>query len=162
MAYQEQLARARRFLARVENSSVNPKVELPPEKQTEYEDMLFAFFQNSWHVKDWIKNDDSAPRSLAAYIEDLCKAYRSLMLCADIANATKHLRLDRSPRLGGQVVAQIMVQMTESFVTGESTGQVRYVYKITDAAGNSDDALSVARQALNDWESLIRTNGGTI
>src|ERR1039457_811516 len=136
MIYQEQLARARRFLCRVENSSVNPKLELPPEKQTEYEDMLFAFFQNCWHLKDWIKNDAAAPRTLAGPIEELCKQYRPLLLCADIANATKHLRRNRASYLGGNVKPEIMVRLTDSFETGESTSQVRYVYKI-EAAGTS-------------------------
>src|SRR5271157_2999438 len=93
MAYQEQLARVRRSLARVESSSVNPKLELPPEKQTEYEDMLFTFFQNCWHLKDWIKNDAAAPATLAAPIERLCRQYQSLLLSADIANGAKHLKL---------------------------------------------------------------------
>jgi hypothetical protein len=47
MAYQDQLARIRRFLARVENLSV-------AENQVGYEDMLFTFFQHCWHLKDWI------------------------------------------------------------------------------------------------------------
>jgi hypothetical protein len=161
MTFQDQFARVRRSLARVENSSVNPQLELPPEKQTEYEDMLFTFFQNCWHLKDWIKNDSAAPRSLAGPIEQLCRRYQSLPLAADVANGTKHLRLD-NPRLGARVVPEIMVRLTDSFVTGESTSQVRYVYKISDDRGNSFDALTVARQAVSDWETLITTNGGTI
>jgi hypothetical protein len=161
MTYQEQLARVRRSLARVENWSVNPQLELPQERQVEYEDMLFAFFQNCWHLKDWIKNDAAAPRTLAGPIEQLCGQHQSLLLCADVANGTKHLRLT-SPRVGGQVVPEIMVRLTDSFVTGESTSQIRYVYKITDATGNSFDALTVARQAIRDWETLITTHGGTI
>jgi hypothetical protein len=158
--YQEQLARVRRWLTRVENSSVNPRLELPPKKQTEYEDMLFAFFQNSWHLKDWIKNDAAAPRTLAQPIEQLCAQYPSLQMCADVANGTKHLRLKpSSSRVGGKVVPEIMVRLTDSFVTGESTSQVRYAYKITDDAGNSFDALTVARGAIRDWQTLITSNG---
>lgn len=161
MTYHEQLARVRRFLARVENLSVNPKFELPPEKQTEYEDILYAFFQNCWHLKDWIKHDATAPSTLADRIEDHCTQYRSLLLSADVANGTKHLRLNRPPRLGSKVVAKIMVGLTDSFGTGKSTIQVRYAYEITDDAGNSSDALASARQAVSDWETLIKTNGGT-
>jgi hypothetical protein len=161
MNYQEQLARIRRFLSRVDIASVNPKLELPPEKQTEYEDMLYAFFQNCWHLKDWIKNDTAAPSTLAGPIEQLCRRYQPLLLSADIANGTKHLVLT-TPRLGGKVVPKIMVRVTDSFATGESTSQVLYVYEITDDAGNSYDALTMARQAVSDWETLITTNGGTI
>lgn len=59
-------------------------------------------------------------------------------------------------------MSEIMVRVTDSFVTGESTSEVRYVYKITDDAGNSFEAFAIARQAVQDWETLITTNGGTI
>jgi hypothetical protein len=108
VTYQKQLARVRRFLARVENLTVNP-LELPAEKQVAYEDMLFTLFQNCWHLKDWIKNDPSSPSTLAASIEQLCQNYQSIMLSADIANGTKHLKLT-VPRLGGKVVANIIVK----------------------------------------------------
>ncbi len=162
MAYQEQLARVRRFLARVESSSVNPKLELPPEKQTEYEDTLYAFFQNCWHPKDWIRNDGTAPSTLKNDIENHCTRYQSLMLSADVANGSKHLLLNR-PRVGGKVTQEIMLRFMESFATGDSTFEgVRYQYKIGDDTGNSFYALDVARQAVSDWETLIKTNGGTI
>jgi hypothetical protein len=163
MTYQEQLARVHRFLTRVENSSVNPKLELPPEKQTEYEDMLYAFFQNCWHLKDWIKNDAAAPSALRGPIENHYRQYLSLQLSADVANGTKHLKFNRPPRLGAEVKPTIMLRFTESFPTGETTSQgVQYVYKIVDDAGNSFDALALARQAVSDWETLITTNGGTV
>ena len=51
MAYIEQIRRIERFLQRID----------PPSKdhgsQVEYEDNLWSFFQNAWHLKDWIKND---------------------------------------------------------------------------------------------------------
>jgi hypothetical protein len=56
---------------------------------------------------------------LAGSIEQICRNYQSLMLCADLANATKHLRLT-TPRLGAKPVAEIMVRLTDSFVTGKS------------------------------------------
>jgi len=64
-----------------------------------------------------------------------------LLLCADIANRTKHRRLT-APRLGGKVVAEIMVRLTDSFVAGESTSQVRYMFRIAGDAGNSQLEVS--------------------
>jgi hypothetical protein len=162
MNYQDQLQRARRFLHRVENSRVNQILELPPEKQTEYEDMLYAFFQNCWHIKDWIKNDASSPRLLAESVSDTRTLPRSLLLCADIANASKHLRRNTRPHVGGNIRPEIKVELTESFVTGESSGRVLYEYRVEDNAGSSEDALAVARQAMQDWEALITGNGGRI
>src|ERR1700739_3079146 len=74
----------------------------------------------------------------------------------------KHLTLNRPPRLGGKVVAKIMVRVTDSAATGESSSEVRYAYEIIDAAGKSYDALALARQAVNVWETLIKMNGGAL
>lgn len=164
MTYQDQLARVRRFLDRVEKSSVNQKLELPPERQYEYEDMLYAFFQNSWHLKDWIRNDPTAPSTLKNDIENHCMKYQSLMLCADVADGTKHLTFDKPKRPnkghrpGAKVKPEIMIRFTESVATDETTFEgVRYQYRITDNAGNSLDALDLAKQAVSDWETLIKT-----
>jgi len=169
MTYPEQLARIRRFLDRLEKLSVNEELELPTERQEEYEDMLYAFFQNCWHLKDWIRNDATAPSTLKDDIESHCKHYQSLMLCADVADGTKHLTFDKQKRTnkghrpGGKIKPEIMIRFTESFATGESTSEgVRYQYRITDNAGNSFDALDLAKRAVSDWETLITTNGGTV
>ena len=56
-----------------------------------------------------------------------------------------------------------MIRFTESVATDETTFEgVRYQYRITDNAGNSLDALDLAKQAVSDWETLIKTNGGAI
>ena len=48
IGYRDQLDRARRFLDRM---------EAPCSNEVEFQDMVWAFFQNCWHVKDWIEND---------------------------------------------------------------------------------------------------------
>lgn len=162
MAYREQFERVQRFLVRIE--SVNPKLELVPEEQLEQEDMLWAFFQNSWHLKDWIASDDAAPTKLSKPIERLCKQYPSLMICADLANRTKHFRLKKPPRVDAKVIRQIAVQVGDSAARGESTSmsEVRYRYTIVDNTGKSYDVLEIARQAVKDWKNLISSNGGTL
>ena len=52
-------------------------------------DALFHFFQDAYHLKDWIKND---PR-LSSDSEAAVRASEELQLCADRCNATKHFVL---------------------------------------------------------------------
>jgi hypothetical protein len=63
-----------------------------------YEDEIHAFFQNCYHLKDWIKNDTSITRLLD--VEEYINATVSLQLCADICNALKHLSRNRPNRSG--------------------------------------------------------------
>jgi len=70
-----------------------------------YQDEVYAFFMNCYHLKDWIKNDPAAA-SVADKVEDYINNNLELSLCADIYNGLKHLRLDReepsgeSPKFG--------------------------------------------------------------
>ena len=88
-AYMEQLNRVRRMLERI-NRNQNRSAD-------DYGDDVWSFFQNCWHLKDWIKNDPHIP--IHGSIEDLVKTSPPLMICADLANGTKHLKFDRPPRV---------------------------------------------------------------
>ena len=62
-----------------------------------YDDEVYAFFLNCYHLKDWIKNDGAAGVSAQNRVEAFINSSRPLKLCADICNAHKHLQL-KSPR----------------------------------------------------------------
>jgi hypothetical protein len=54
--YREQLDRVRRFFARTWVDTGRTDVQ--------YQDDTWAFFQNCWHLKDWIKNDQMIPQPI--------------------------------------------------------------------------------------------------
>ena len=86
---QEQLARVKRFLRRIE----------PRGATDDDQDDLWSFFQHCWHLKDWLMNDLTVPERIRNSVESEVEQYESLMICADLANRTKHLTLrDRSKR----------------------------------------------------------------
>src|SRR5687767_6889445 len=61
-------------------------------------DVVYAFFQNCWHVKDWLRNDPSvAP--LVGDVERCVNDSDALSVCADMANGSKHAVLT-DPRTG--------------------------------------------------------------
>ena len=49
--YMDQLNRVRRMLDRINRQDREP---------IEYGDDIWSFFQNCWHLKDWVKNDPSS------------------------------------------------------------------------------------------------------
>jgi hypothetical protein len=101
MGYQDQLERTRRWLKRLENASSYSSNDInnsfSPEKHDEYEDYLYAFFQNCWHVKDWILGDTGAPQRLQEAVRKVDEQGKilPLMLCSGVANGSKHLRQGR-------------------------------------------------------------------
>jgi hypothetical protein len=62
---------------------------------TFYDIAIFAC-QNMWHLKDWVLNDPNfRPKDLGKLKADI-HTEKSLLICADIANGSKHLTLTRS------------------------------------------------------------------
>lgn len=79
-------------------------------QREEYLDFLYAFFQNCWHLKDWIRHDRTAPQSLkdaANRIRKRQEQITSIDLAVDLANRTKHLELKQTPRRDGQFIRNL-------------------------------------------------------
>lgn len=82
--YSQQYERVKRLFSGLTNKSYS---------QIDWEDNLWSFFQNCWHLKDWIKNDSTLSQSIRNQIENETKNYKNLMTIADLANRSKHLTL---------------------------------------------------------------------
>lgn len=59
-------------------------------------DALFHFFQDAYHVKDWIKNDDALSAGVRAQVEAAVDGSVVLSVCADLCNGSKHRSLTKS------------------------------------------------------------------
>jgi hypothetical protein len=139
--YERQVERVNRFLERIKT---------PSNDQQEYEDMLWAFFQNCWHLRDWITNDDSAPKELKSAIKSSEKLSKWLLLCADLANGSKHFKRNRDPFLGGEMHSDVTVYV------GSTTPKADFRYFVTDNAGQEYDAVAVAIEAVREWVRLLK------
>ena len=87
----KQWERVKRALLRIEN---NKKRQMD-----EYEDDVWNFFQNCWHLKDWIKNDVAIDSAHRESVECDVNKVDELVICADLCNRSKHLTLDRKRKL---------------------------------------------------------------
>jgi hypothetical protein len=52
--------------------------------------------QVAWHLKDWIKNDQSVDESCRNLVADEVHKCDPLLIIADLANCTKHLVLENA------------------------------------------------------------------
>lgn len=144
----EQFDRVKRMLLRIENQDRG---------SNEYDDDLWSFFQNCWHLKDWIKNDSYLAPKISENIEQEVKAYEAIMICADLANRSKHLKLNNKRR-GAQVVQRnVTIKMKSPIHSTEETicsSECCHVISLDD--GSTLVALDVAKQAVNEWEKIFR------
>ena len=108
------------------------------------QDQVYAFFQNCYHLKDWIKHDESV--RVSENVEDFIKKHCELKLCAVICNGTKHLVLKKMPLGGRKTIVDV----------GRGTTIISVKYTIDTSSGSSVDAFELATKCLEIWEKFIR------
>jgi hypothetical protein len=142
--YRHQLDRVRRFLDRVEG---------PHTSDVEFQDMMWAFFQNCWHLKDWVDHDPLASDAQKKEVIDQAHASAPLKICRDLCNGTKHLGVDRKPS-SGTGAAHDHVAIT--IVSGESS-TIDCIVK--DGFGSPISGKWFARDCVAEWERILQSAG---
>ncbi len=146
-AYIQQLARTYRFLDRYkERLSLSPERE--PERFNELEDFLWSFFQNCWHVSDWIRNDDTLSRQVRDAVWEDVKQSRRLLIAADLANGSKHFA--RNPGREWVGARDRQIQMSEN-----TNGRWTFTHEVAFPDGSRLSALQVAEDAMESWKEIL-------
>lgn len=153
-SYIEQLERMKRYFTRFKKIN-NGK--LHDQSSSNYDDDVYAFFQNCYHLKDWIKNDPACVNW--SKVEDCINQNTDLSICADLCNALKHLALTKPPRstenpnfAGGHITLNI----TDGFGVKESI-DISIKYKVSTSSGDID-AFQLAERCVEAWENYINAN----
>lgn len=157
MSYIEQFKRVKRYLDRIDPANKYHGDQL------EFEDNLWSFFQNAWHLKDHIKNDHSINH---VQIESIVDSYHSLKICADVANRTKHRLLTKKNRVDANHISthvkiiipvsleETLISKQKPYPTLKAEGSL-YNYVIQDSSGLKYEAIDLAHQIVRDWEEII-------
>jgi hypothetical protein len=157
--YQEQLDRVRRWYQRFKEISEGR----PHDRASDYyQDDVYAFFMNCYHLKEWIKNDP-AHSPLGASVETFISNNPDMALCADICNGIKHLTRNRNPR-----TAENPKFGNRKFKVGVGTETttiaVEYTINTTSGPVNAFDLATRCLRAWDDYitndSSLQRKDGG--
>jgi hypothetical protein len=141
--WQDQWDRIGRFLSRFEEITIGRPHTRPTEF---YTDLVYATFQNLWHMKDWLKNDGHAD------VEQFCRAQSALMLCADLANGSKHLVLTNHKIDPASGVKSRHIH----WKANENKVAIRYD---VEANGQTLDAWELACDAKVAWVKYLQRKG---
>lgn len=146
--YRAQLDRARRFLDRVESDV--------PRRDIDYQDDVWAFFQNCWHIKDWLEFDYRVPRQKRASAIAAAHKSRVLRVCQDMANGTKHRRLSRR---GKQVRARAVHLWTDTRIVPGGTTTIDCFIKFPRRKVKLRTAREVAAECVEEWVRILSDEG---
>jgi hypothetical protein len=142
VGYRHQLDRARRFLIRVDG---------PHASDVDFQDMMWAFFQNCWHIRDWVEHDPLLARRTAVRDAVLAAALKSrnLRRCAKLCNGTKHLNPRRNARHS---------HVNTTIVPGSN--QPRELdCLIRLSRGKLVSGKQLAHDCLAEWERILKAQG---
>ena len=112
-------------------------------------DELYAFFMNCYHLKDWIKHDESVATRTQKAVEGYVTQVDNLRICADICNSLKHLKLSR-PRFDKPV-------SLESTVWESVGAEFRHLYvkPVVYVDRQEVDAFELAAGCIKDWGAFF-------
>jgi hypothetical protein len=135
--YRHQLDRARRFLTRMEEAR----------SEIEAHDMAWAFFQNCWHVNDWLSNDPFVSAAAKEIALKLAHASTALATCHALCDGTKHL----GARPGA----------SHHHVDNKITpgGPTDFDCLIDDGNGQLLSGKRLAHDCIAEWEHILRSQG---
>lgn len=110
-------------------------------------DVVYSFFINCYHLKDWISKYD---RNLSPGVERLFSEDGGeihMQLCADITNRAKHFELDNRRRTDQDA------QVTAKSVNVNQGAGVAYRFKLGEY-----DAKESKNICLCEWDKYIQSN----
>ncbi len=115
----------------------------------EIEDFLYAFFQNCYHLRDWLRNTDALSKKV---LTDFFSSHIELRICQDICNATKHFHLTSSS-------FEVEFSLAREYV-GPARGRFEQDSTLVIlASGTKFDVFELAARCLRLWrEFLISQN----
>jgi hypothetical protein len=127
------------------------RLKQPYGSSVEYGDDLQHFLQDSWHLKDWIKNDKGS--GIGTRIEDEVKGHPPLMVVADLANACKHLERKKPDRTGAYVTGNNL-----TVHLGQDRG-IDLVHYVTMSDGQKVTAQKLIGEVIAAWDQILRSLG---
>ncbi len=144
MGYRDQLDRVLRYLGRVYSVGGEPNQRYV----VDYQDDVWSFFQNCWHLKDWIRHDPLLDDDVKARIKAAVEDSPVLAIANDMANGTKHLEL-HEPRAGASY----------SHLSLGPSGPLSILECIIEVAGEHRGARQLATECVREWERILEAEG---
>lgn len=119
--------------------------QAPPSSHDQWADLwdvAMTFFQNAFHLRDWILVERP---DLRTALDEEISSRPALSYCADIANGTKHRHISRSHR-----VPQHLTGVRE--YAPHLPGLVRYTIL---GPGAPIDLLQLAAECVAEWGAVV-------
>lgn len=144
--YKEQFKRVKRWHKRLEEIYLGMDHTCDSDY---YEDVLYAFFQNCFHLKDWLIESGAINKSR---VDSFIESDDDMKICRDLCTASKHLKIGHRPSIDKDIRIK---NRNFSLELGTGKSKISVIYWI-EAAGGVYHAFDVATRCLNLWENFLK------
>jgi hypothetical protein len=146
----EQWARIKRWF----NLFSTTNAGRPHDRESDYyRDEAYTFFQNAYHLKDWLKHDPAVSASVLD-VETFVKDSQTLRLCADLCNGSKHLTLTAPKESADTKLGKQDFRLA----LGGNPPTISAKYEV-ESSGKTYDAFMLAQACIAEWESYLTVKG---
>lgn len=119
---------------------------------TDSRDAVENFFNQCYHLKDWLKKDTKI--KLILDIENYVNNSINLSLASDYCNTFKHAGLDKKSKSGktlDKINTHIKFDLTSAGFVASSKLEITI-------DGQKHDAFDLATKCLDDWNNFLKLN----
>lgn len=145
--WNEQWTRVNRYYDRFKQ--MNDGVEGHGKSSDYYFDDMLSFFQNCFHLRDWLIADNFISAKTTKTPKQYVNDTECLAICADLANAVKHMRLTHGMKSG----AEPKRANRSLAVTGSSS--VVMLKANIEHKGVILDAFKLATDCMEAWKAYL-------
>ncbi|MDO8676501.1 MAG: hypothetical protein Q7K16_02525 [Candidatus Azambacteria bacterium] len=117
-------------------------------------DDVLAFFQNCYHLKDWVKNDDSSGIP-GIDVENFVNNSEFLKVCGDLCNGSKHLKITK-PKTHGDTKINRHVYLRHGGHVNDPIVKREFIIK---SGENKYEALDLANKCIKEWKKFFNDKG---
>jgi hypothetical protein len=145
--WNEQWDRVKRYYDRFRK--INDGLEGHGEPSDYYFDDMWAFFQNCFHLRDWLKEDRFQSAKIRKTPHDYVRDTPCLAICADLANALKHMTLTRHLESGDEP------KRTNRSMSVTGGSPVVILKANIEHKGKIIDAFQLATECIAAWDAYL-------
>ncbi len=156
--WQEQYQRMKRARGRL-NREWNDGTE-GEDKTDRVRDAFFVFFQNCYHMVDWLENDPARPIRRAE-TDRFVKASPALSLCDALCQGSKHAVLKQKGITAVQPERQVISELPFVDSSGKKLGGIQFSameMTVVWSAGQTN-AFDLADECFAEWDQFLVSRG---
>ena len=116
----------------------------------EAEDCIYAFFQNCFHLREWIEKSKVISKP---DIDSFISGHQELRICRDICNGTKHMVIDR-PSVSADISTYREYDWL-SVPSGQPEARGTTTFRIL-IGGAKYDMFDLADRCMDAWLQLLQ------